>query len=256
MITASRPDRAPDSRAALLPAPDPSMHEVGADPSGHRAVRQLRLLEHFGLRPDSRVLEIGCGVGRLAYELADVLTQGSYAGIDISSSAIAWLDEHYRPALDNFRFDLLDISNPRYRPNGTVSGTTVRLPYDDAQFDLACSFSVFMHIQLPEIERYLAELQRVLVAGGRAVVTLLTILPSDERPTNQGKPFISLGGGVYTNKPRKPGFGMAYDISVFQDTVRRAGLLVDEHVEGYWHGRLTMGTFPASGPDLFVLRRP
>ena len=59
---------------STLPLPDPALHDVGLDDGGQRGAKQVRLLEHVGLAPSTDLLEIGCGLGRLAYELAqDVL---------------------------------------------------------------------------------------------------------------------------------------------------------------------------------------
>src|SRR6478672_3358237 len=97
-----------------VPPPDPTLHKVGKEDGGRRGVKQLDLLRMFGLNRDSHVLEIGCGVGRLAYELSDQLgPSGAYVGFDISKTAIDWLNEHYAPRLPNFSFDLADVLNPR-----------------------------------------------------------------------------------------------------------------------------------------------
>lgn len=89
---------------------------MGREHSGRTGERQLALLVHFGLRSDSRVLEIGCGIGRLVYALAPYLDEGSYAGFDIKPAAIRWLDANYAPLLPNFEFRLHDVHNARYRP--------------------------------------------------------------------------------------------------------------------------------------------
>jgi cyclopropane fatty-acyl-phospholipid synthase-like methyltransferase len=57
----------------------------------HQAI--LGWLKRFGLRPDSRVLEIGCGVGMLTRLLAEALPQGSVLGTDLSPRSIASAEE-------------------------------------------------------------------------------------------------------------------------------------------------------------------
>ena len=52
-------------------------------------------LGHFvalgGLQPDGRVLDVGCGIGRMARPLAGYLGRdGSYDGFDINAQGIAW----------------------------------------------------------------------------------------------------------------------------------------------------------------------
>src|SRR5690554_1924871 len=51
--------------------------------------RLLQVVEALPLRPDLRVLEIGCGPRAMARELARRLPQGFVLGIDRSAKAIA-----------------------------------------------------------------------------------------------------------------------------------------------------------------------
>jgi 2-polyprenyl-3-methyl-5-hydroxy-6-metoxy-1,4-benzoquinol methylase len=60
--------------------------EVGIN-ARHRSI--MRWLRRFGLRPDDRVLEIGCGVGTLTQLLAEALgPKGSVVAVDFSSRSI------------------------------------------------------------------------------------------------------------------------------------------------------------------------
>jgi SAM-dependent methyltransferase len=54
------------------------------------------LVSLCGLRPEDRVLDVGCGVGRLARPLAGYLSlDGAYAGFDVSAAGIRWCTQHY-----------------------------------------------------------------------------------------------------------------------------------------------------------------
>src|SRR5690349_1101666 len=48
------------------------------------------LVDLAGLEPTSDVVDIGCGIGRIARPLAGYLTTGSYAGFDVDPRGIAW----------------------------------------------------------------------------------------------------------------------------------------------------------------------
>ncbi len=238
-----------------LPAPDTSLHPVGGV-SAERGANQMRLLRHWGLRPSSHVLEIGCGVGRLAYELASFLDHdGRYAGFDISPKAIAWLNEHYAPRLPNFRFDLVDVRNARYRPRRGAEAATVRFPYDDDEFDVSCALAVFMHMQRAEISNYFREIRRVLKPDGFAVTTFRAVAPGEQPPRTRDRDWVAVADGVYSIFPEEPGRALAYDDALVRATIEGAGLQIEAAVPGRWHGRSPEGDEPTLGADVYVVKR-
>ena len=96
-----------------------------------------------------KVLEIGCGVGRMTRALASVF--GEVHGVDIS-------DEMIRKARDY----LHDVPNAHVYRN---SGTDLRV-LGSREFDFAYSFIVFQHIpSLAVIDRYVGEVARLLRRG-------------------------------------------------------------------------------------------
>ena len=223
-----------------------------------RGPNQLALLEHFGLQTSDSVLEIGCGLGRLSYELASFLdADGRYTGFDIAPQAIAWLNEHYAPRLTGFRFDLLDVENPRYRPSGSATAADVRFPYSNDEFDCVCAFEVFMHLPLDGIRNYLAEIARVLRPGGIAVLTFQAIWEHEREPVLGGRPFVALGDGVYTRFPeRDGGVSMGYSVDLIRSLFRTTGLAVVAEIEGRWHSPwVERPPGPVHNCDLFALRR-
>ena len=248
-------------RSVELPAPDPRVHAVGMNHSPAVGTGQLNLLEFYGLQPESDLLEIGCGIGRLAYALGPWLDRGTYAGFDISRSAIRWLNRNYAPLLPNFRFDLVDARNARYRARGWRRflrpgrpADQLRFPYDDEWFDFACSFSVFTHMRLPDIRHYLTELARVLRPGGLGLMTYYAITDLDASATLKGfGPFVALGDGAYTATPDLPEQAIGFDHELFLSTVADAGLTAVEAVEGRWHGRNPVVAGPGFDQDFVVL---
>ena len=117
-------------------------------------------LGHFtnlgGLLIDHRVLDIGCGPGRMALPLTGFLsTAGSYEGIDTWSEAVDWCAEQITPRFGNFRFRSL-----RSDPGGGC-----RFPYDDGEFDFAilCAIS---RLDGETFRSYVREAGRSLRVGG------------------------------------------------------------------------------------------
>lgn len=105
------------------------------------------------LSPGEKVLDIGCGPGYLAEEMAsDVGPSGAVHGIDISESMLA-------------------LARQRCGAMSQVSlraGRSEEIPYGEGFFDAAVSVQVYEYVA--DIERALAELFRVLRPGGRAVI--------------------------------------------------------------------------------------
>ena len=133
-------------------------------------------LGHFqrlaGLGPEDRVLDVGCGIGRMARVLVDVLVPpGSYDGFDVVAKGIDWCRAHYVDTPAPFRFALADVRNSRYNPDGASAPQEFRFPYPDASFDLVLATSLFTHLLGDTADHYLAETARVLAPGGRTLST-------------------------------------------------------------------------------------
>jgi len=163
------------------------------------AERQVsRLVRVAGLTPHSQVLDIGCGMGRLATALIDYLAEdGRYDGFDIVPSGIKWAQEHVAAGHPNIHFVLSDIYNKEYNPGGKLKAVDYRFPYEDQTFDLAVLTSVFTHLLPEDFEHYVAEIARVLRPGGRCYATY--VLVDDET-----KKLMADGRAEMVLKPMLP----------------------------------------------------
>ena len=139
------------------------------------------LLETSGLQPGERVLDVGCGTGRVAVPLVEHLgPDGSYEGFDRDASRIAFCNERIAPLHPGFRFQAVDVFNSE-RQKGTQRAGEFAFPYADADFDVVFLFSVFTHMLPDGVERYLAEIARVAKPGGRVVITWFLLNDESER---------------------------------------------------------------------------
>jgi SAM-dependent methyltransferase len=109
----------------------------GFNPTYQRHVAAYRLAG--GLLGPGRVLDLGCGTGHSYAELAPRETVGT----DIAASVLVGQDRE------------------------TVVADMRRLPFPDASF--ASVFSVHSIEHVPDPERVIAEVMRVLAPGGRAI---------------------------------------------------------------------------------------
>jgi ubiquinone/menaquinone biosynthesis C-methylase UbiE len=118
-------------------------------------VLEHSLLRMFGLRDDARVVDVGCGAGRLARQLARC-TDMRYFGIDVVPELLDYTRR--KVARPGFAFQL-------------VAGNAI--PVADGQADFVTFFSVITHLLHEESYAYLEQSRRVLAPGGRVVFSFL-----------------------------------------------------------------------------------
>jgi len=112
---------------------------------------------------DRDVLDLACGAGYGTAHLAAVAR--SVAGVDVDAESIEYARRRY--ASENVRF---------------VAADAASLPFDAASFDTVCSFETLEH--LPDRDRYLTEVVRVLRPQGTFIVSTPNAARTTERPDN------------------------------------------------------------------------
>jgi cyclopropane fatty-acyl-phospholipid synthase-like methyltransferase len=121
------------------------------------------------LEPGARLLDIGCGCGRVARHLLDSPI-AAYAGFDRHAGMIDWVQSQISARDDRFQFQFVDVRSGYEEVDsnvGTVSAAEFVFPYDDAAFTGALAASVFTHIDFAATSHYLEETARVLAPRGR-----------------------------------------------------------------------------------------
>jgi len=126
------------------------------------------------LKPQHSVLDIGCGIGRMAMPLTGYLTNGDYFGFDVHRQGINWCIENISSKFSNFTFHHVDLYSQSYNPQGTVKAAEYIFPYDQI-FDFVFLTSVFTHMLPEEVAHYLSEIDRVLKPGGTCLATFFII---------------------------------------------------------------------------------
>jgi SAM-dependent methyltransferase len=200
-----------------------------------------RLTRVAGLHAGSHVLDIGCGIGRLAVALTGRLgPEGRYDGLDIVPSGIEWCRTRITPRYPNFRFTLADVHNGEYNPDGRVDPAAYRLPYADGSFDLVVLTSVFTHMLPDESEHYLEEIARVLKPGGRCFATYSLLNDESRRLMAGGAAdtrFDHAMGPCAVVDAKVPELAVGYDEGYVRDACERAGLAPEDVLYGSWSGR-------------------
>lgn len=117
--------------------------QAGREQLGNLHTNLEFLAETDLLRPEDRILEVGCGIGSLTAELS---RKGyDITGTDISGEAIKYGLEKY----DDIKLMVQPAED---------------LDFEDAAFDAVLSFDLFEHITA--IDKHISEVRRVLRPGG------------------------------------------------------------------------------------------
>jgi len=139
-------DKASTTKGALL-AVDGSANEQVLQLTGAYSARQVETA--LDLHKSDRVLELGCGVGRIGHLLAPKVAH--WEGADISAN-------------------MLRVAKERLAAHGNVGFTelarTTLAPIADASIDKAYCVAVFIHMDKEDFYLYLEELARVVKPGG------------------------------------------------------------------------------------------
>ena len=202
----------PQKSSELIP-PLKLRHIIGEDDFTHSLyVRQLRV--YCGLKSHEKVLDAGCGCGKLAIYLVGYLnSKGRYEGFDIIKDFIDWLQTNVTPRYPNFRFQHANVWNSSYNPKGKIAASEFKLPYESESFDVAFLGSVFTHMLPQDLENYLSEISRVLKPGSRCLISYFLLTPHTQSRVDKKLSkmnFMDTGRGYSTIDKVVPENAVAY----------------------------------------------
>ena len=130
-----------------------------------------RFSARLGYTKSSRIVDIGCGLGRLATGMLAEFGDVQYLGIDANEKFVRWCAENIERYHPSFQFVHLDMANELYNPAGTLDGSELRLPVDDISADIVYLWGVFTNMVPEHVESYIGEIGRILRTQGRCFVT-------------------------------------------------------------------------------------
>jgi SAM-dependent methyltransferase len=210
-----------------------------------------------GLKPEHSVLEVGCGMGRMAVALTEYLSQDArYEGLDIVPDGIRWCASRITPRHPKFRFTLADVRNDLYRKRSGQEPERYRFPYPDASFDFVTLGSVFTHMGPAAIRNYLSEIGRVLKPGGTCLITWYVLDEASLRLIAENRSRLAFRhheGPLWSVDPKHPEHDTAFEYAWIMDAYRDAGLTPEPVIHfGYWSGRSEW----LSAQDIVVAHKP
>src|SRR3954453_21323749 len=165
-----------------LPLPPPELAEyiyggVDAETALESYVRDGEAIKRELLRlggsdwsfDAKRVLDFGCGSGRILRQFAAEAELADFHGCDIDEDCVEWIQQNLSPPFDVVR-----------------SAPEPPLPYEDESFDLIWAVAVISH--LPDTwAEWLIELHRILKPGGTLICTTLG---EDTSEIFAGEPWV------------------------------------------------------------------
>ena len=213
-------------------------------------------IELANLQPNSCVLDVGCGIGRMAIPLTDYLSaEGEYWGFDIVKKGIVWCKNRISSRFGNFHFLHSDIYNKRYNPKGKMRARDFRFPFNDGTYDLVFLTSVFTHMLPPDLENYLSEISRVLKAEGKCLITFFLMNEESENLVRSGRSKLDFKHKMQdclTISEDDPERAIAYGEEFVLELFEKHGLRIAGPIRyGSWCGRERFVTYQ----DLIIVTR-
>ncbi|CAA7195767.1 class I SAM-dependent methyltransferase [Chryseobacterium potabilaquae] len=206
---------------------------VGRSDFLSHGIRQANILKKYiDLKSTDHVLDIGCGIGRTAVPLTEILIDGSYDGFDTVEKGIKWCQKNIRKKYPHFRFKFFPIYNDLYNSYSQKAENFTFL-YGKNMFDKVFLFSVFTHMQVIEIRRYLHEINRVMKNEGLCLATFF--LYDDTKSEEEGSMnFPHIYDGYKLMNDKVTSANIAISIPLLNEMVANAGLSIVKIKEGYW----------------------
>ena len=99
------------------------------------------MVQHYGIKPGDRILDVGCGKGFILYDFTQAVPGVEVVGIDVSTYAIEHAKEEVKP--------LLQVAS------------AAQLPFPDQSFDLVISINTLHNLYCYDLHKALKEIVRV-----------------------------------------------------------------------------------------------
>ncbi|MEA2415740.1 MAG: hypothetical protein QOI58_2397 [Thermoanaerobaculia bacterium] len=243
----------------IMAPPDPPAHLMGGIGAGDfwqigNEIAGLTMAT-ARLYPNDQILDVGCGLGRVALPLSRLLDQrGSYDGFDTSREYIEWCTRNLPLDLTRFRFRHFDIQSSHYNESGAIAAEAFPFPWPDYSFSLAIAVSLFTHLSAAAATNYLREIARTLKPNGRLFASFFVLDEQSrhlvESDTTDPRFTTRFDEGMIGD-PANPEAAVAFNAEWLAEALASAGLVFDAFYPGRWRHLPVM-----SHQDILVAHKP
>lgn len=140
----------------------PDQEVVGAGAFELIGRQELAFAQLAGLKPTGTLVDLGCGIGRMASHAIPYLAGGRYIGTDVAPSMLTRAQA---------RLDTVTADSSCAVSWEKQVGTVFELP--DESVDVFCAYSVFTHIEHEDTYNFLKDARRAVRPGGCFVFSCL-----------------------------------------------------------------------------------
>ena len=234
--------RTVETDETVIAPPDPPSHLIGGIGPGDfwQTGNEIVGLTMATARisPSDRVLDVGCGLGRVAWPLSRLIDQGGrYDGFDTSREYVEWCKSALPLDSARFRFHHFSVQSSHYNERGSIAAEAFRFPWPEESFSLAIAASLFTHLSAAATGNYLREIARTLCANGRLFASFFVLDEQSEQLAEAGTThprFTARLQEGMIGDPTNPDAAVAFDAEWLATTLSSAGLVFDAFYPGRW----------------------
>lgn len=210
------------------------------------------LIQHANLQKATRLLDLGCGTGRLTKQLIKFGLRSTYTGIDNNRYFIDYCESSYDTI-----FKHIDVSHDEYNPSGAIDPCAVTLPVNDQSIDLVVCLGLFNHFHWEWTEHYLSEISRVLAPRGILFSTFIllndyTIDQINNKMTSRPFQFNTRKDNNWYEFDDRPLLNVALNEVTLRRSLLSKKLIIKEPVR---YGQWCNSNNPLSGHDILIAKK-
>ena len=226
-----------------LPLP-PFANRIGGGNPHAVGMGFLVLFKQLGLVPVQSILDLGCGIGRIAFYLRDQCKD--YVGVDIHAPSLVWCAQ-------NLPQNMPDVHMAFISPDAWAGS----MAWNKGHFDLTIALSLFTHTDPKTTTEYFHRVYSNLKPGGYFFFSFFNSLLSSPKASRQF-PHKYVDSSGLSCQCVRAAWNMQNDVAYSASDLTRLfdgiGFKTAGYIEGNWSG--LHPNMDLMHQDMILLRKP